>query len=435
MDDFRPLEGIRVLSFEIVASLPAATRILADFGADVLRVVPPRFTGDQVIARLDGVASSKSTIFLDLQTPEGIDLAKALVRQADVVCNNFTPRVMKRFGLDYPALRALKPDIVSLQLTGFGSPGPWSEFPAYGPSIEASAGVNASIGEEGDEPVKLGSDVFADYVSGKYAVLAILAGLEHRRDTGQGSHSDVAMYESIIHLLGHLVVEASDTGKAPERRSNRDRTSAPQGIYPCAGDDEWLAITVVTDDQWRALRSAIGTAELDDAALDTAEGRMRRHDELDAVISAWTRTQDKRDVATRLQALGIPAGPVQDANDLPVDPQLTARGFFQMQAHREPVFGYGAHPHMAVTPVTVGFRRPPPVETSGDGADNRDALQRWLNLPAGEVSRLEEAGILVPPHPGPLVTLTQVPNTGGAVDPEFAERLGLPKFREPEVAR
>ena len=350
-----------------------------------------------------------------------------MVPVADIVCNNFTPRVMRKFGLDYASLMALKSDIIALQLTGYGAPGPWTDFPAYGPSIEAVAGMNASIGEDGDEPVKLGSDVFADYASGRYAALAMIAALERRRATGKGSYIDVSMYESIVHLLGELASETSRSGRPHERLGNRDHHLAPQGIYPCLGENQWVAISVQNDEQWAAFRSELGYPELVDPTLDNLDGRRQFHQRIDVVIGEWTASRKKNNVAARLQSLGIPAGPVQDVQDLPVDPQLAHRQFFQMQHHREPILGYRAHPHMAVTAQAEGFRRALPKETRGDGGNNRRVLRRWLGLGTAEVRALENLGALLPPRRSPFEDITGVFGTGGEVDPCFAQRLGLTK--------
>jgi crotonobetainyl-CoA:carnitine CoA-transferase CaiB-like acyl-CoA transferase len=253
----------------------------------------------------------------------------------------------------------------------------------------------------------------------------MVTALERRRVTGKGSYLDLSMYESMVHLLGELTVEASHRGRAPERSGNRVQQFAPQGIYPCLGDNQWVALTIQNDAQWAALRAEVGHSELQSSTLDSLEARKECHRHIDVLIGEWTRSQEKNSVAARLQSLGIPAGPVQDVDDLPLDPQLSQRQFFQLQTHREPILGYRAHPHMAVTARAEGFLRTWPKETKGDGGDNRRVLRRWLGLDAADVRKLEKGGALLPPRRAPFVNIAEVPATGGEVDPCFAQRLGL----------
>jgi benzylsuccinate CoA-transferase BbsF subunit len=426
---YRPLRGVRVLAFEVVAALPAATRMLADLGAEVLRVVSPE-RGGSLVERLDNVHTNKSTVVVDLRLHEGRELAKRLATRADIVCSNFRPRVLPSYGLDYDSLRALKSDIIVLQLSGYGTPGPWQEFPAYGPSIEAAAGLNALLGEPDEPPQKLGSDVYADYVSGRFAVLALLGALDRRRRTGEGQYIDLSMYESLAHLLGDALLTAAATGEPIPRLGNRDAAIAPQGIYPCAGPDEWLAVSVATDDQWRALRDLIGHPCLTDPCLERLEERRRRHDAIDAGLADWTRRHDKETAARLLQARGIPAGPVAKASDVPFDPQHAHRGFFTMVRHTEPVAERAAHPHTTLPWIVEGSPRPELIEAPQGDREARRILKAWLGMTARDVRRLREAGALRDPAPPRGEWRTVVKGPGGPVDPDYAERLGLPAAEE-----
>src|SRR5579883_2742348 len=228
MPGWMPLRGVRVLAFEGAFSLPSGTRLLADLGAEVVRVGRPGGEYGSYIGVIDGIGLNKRSITVDLRTPEGNAVARRLVEKADMVCNNFTPRVMKQFGLDEPALRAIKPDLITLQLSGYGSPGPWQDFQAFGPSTEAAAGMNALMGMPADPPMRVGSGVFADQASGRFTAQALLDALEHRRRTGEGCCLDLSMTECIISLLGASIVYAARTGQAPARTGNRDPLAAPQ---------------------------------------------------------------------------------------------------------------------------------------------------------------------------------------------------------------
>lgn len=473
MSGFQPLRGARVLSFETAFSLPSGTRTLAELGAEVVRVGRLDHSTSDYINYVDGNAFSKLSLALNLQHAEGQALARRLVERADVVCNNFRPRVLERFGLGEADLRALKPGLITLQLSGYSATGGWRDYPAYGPSVEAAGGMNALSGGEDDPPVRVGSGVFADQASGRYAALALIAALERRQRTGEGQSIDLSMYESIVHLLGDAIVSTAKRAASPARRGNRDALYAPQGIYPCQGADEWLAVTVKTDAQWRAFRdlltevypeereagaegaspcgvsaenastarfalptddprTALGAADdsgpcslLQDPELDRAPGRRRRHDELDALIGSWTRRLEKNEAAALLQARGIPAGPVQKPGDLPFDPHLAARGAFSQVQHARPMLGATAHPHLTTPWQAAGRARHTLRDAPGDGAENARVLRRWLGLRAGEVARLERDGVLAPFRPFQLVPPT--PATGAPVDPVFAARLGLPR--------
>lgn len=420
---FEPLRGVRVLAFEAAFSLPAGTRTLAELGAEVVQVSRPERVSGDYITVVDGNTLSKFSLGINLQTEDGRALARALARQADAVCNNFRPRVMERYGLDAAALHALKPELIVLQLSGYGATGPWRDYPAYGPSVEAAGGINALSGDETDPPVRVGSGVFADQASGRYAALALIAALEQRRRTGKGQYIDLSMYESIVHLLGDAVLGAARHGRQPPRRGNRDAVCAPQGIYRCAGDDEWVAITVTSDAAWRALCGLIDDPRLCDPALNTAAGRHRCHDLIDQAISAWTRCKHKADVAAILQARGIAAGPVHKPGDLPVDPHLAARGTFSMVQHGQPRLGAMAHPHLTTPWQAAGYARHPLRDTSGDGAHSDAVLRRWLGLRPAEITALRTAGAVLPFRqyrmaPPPVAD-------GTPVDHDFATRLGL----------
>ena len=434
MRRYRPLRGIRVLSFEAAFSLPAATRVLSELGADVVRIGRP--TGDfpPFTHRTDGSALNKRSVSVNLQHEAGRSLAFELATRADIVCNNFRPRVLRGLGLSYQALSVRRPDIIMLQLSGYGTPGPWQDIGAFGPSVEAAGGMDTSIGAPTDPPTKVGSTVFADQTAGRYAVLAIVTALERRRATGQGRYIDLSMYEGIAHMLGDRIIGAARAGRAAARLGNRGTLCAPQGVYPCRGDDEWLALSVCSDAQWRALCGVLGGGLREDALPDKfmSAGMARRaeeHDRIDRAIAAWTRSRTKEDAAELLQARGVPAGPVQKVSDMPFDPQLRFRKAFQEVRHVEPVLGYQAHPHLTLAWRIAGFSRPPLDDARPDGADNRAVLRSWLGVSARGVAELEKSGALVPARLPPVPPGNRLPRV--PVDPDFAERLGLEPAAEP----
>jgi crotonobetainyl-CoA:carnitine CoA-transferase CaiB-like acyl-CoA transferase len=459
MRAYRPLRGVRVLTFEAAFSLPSGTRTLAELGAEVVQVGRPGQGDFGFIAWVDGAVLNKALVSLDLKCEEGVAVARRLALAADVVCNNFRPGVMKRYGLDYASLAAEKPGMIVLQLSGYGGPGPWEEFGAFGPSAEAVGGLWTATGRDGDPPMQAGSGVFADQLGGRYAAFAVLAALARRARTGEGQMLDLSMAESIALHLGERMLRAARDSAPPARTGNRAEEIAPQGIYPCKDEggrttgkdeggrmkdeiaerddlhpssfrlhpsDQWVALSVLTTEQWRALRDLVADPLLADPALEDVAARRRRHDEIDAAIGAWARRHTKEEAATLLQERRIPAGPVQRVSDLPHDPQYRSRGSFQTMRHPRPMMGYAAHPHLTLAWQVEGRRRPIPAASDGPGADNRRILKRWLGMSAGEVRRLERSGALLPPRPLTLAAPAAPAFEGARIDPAFAERLGLP---------
>jgi crotonobetainyl-CoA:carnitine CoA-transferase CaiB-like acyl-CoA transferase len=231
------------------------------------------------------------------------------------------------------------------------------------------------------------------------------------------------MYEAIVHLLGERVLGAAASGHPPARPGNRSPFYAPQGVYPCAGNDEWLALSVRDEAQWQALCDQAATDELAALRLLDREARQAQHDRIDTAMCAWTATCSKEDLARALQARGIAAAPVQKASDMPFDEQLLSREAYRPVVHPEPVLGHVAHPHLTLSWRTEGRVRPRLHDATPEGSDNRAVLRQWLGLRASEVVRLLREGALLTPVDKPVVRYPGV--VGAPMDPDFAERLGL----------
>ncbi len=427
---FKPLEGIRVLSFETAFALPAGTRALHDLGADVVRVASPAGNAfGRYVSITDGVFHGKSCVSIDLTLERGRAIARDLAREADVVCNNFRPSVLEKYGLGANALRQMKPELIVLQLSGYGTPGPWSNYPAYGPSTEAAGGLFKLMVEKEERPFRFQTGVFSDQLSGRHAAFAITSALLKRHATGEGATIDLSMTECITHLIGEEVVAASlNDGQLTEwqqerrRHPNRDRRHAPQGIYRCRGDDEWVSISITSDDAWRALCTF-----LDDFDPDLAvEARRASHDAIDRQLSAWTSEQDKDTVMARLQASGVAATAVRTVRDSANDPQFLARQTLQMVQHKEPLLGYDAHPHPPLPWRILGRLRRRFTDFRRTGQDNPAVLKRWLGLRRREISRLETDGVLY--RSDALDMNARQPSSHH--DPRFAEIVGLASGRE-----
>ena len=435
MKTWQPLAGVRVLSFELAFALPAGTRALHDLGAEVVRVSPPARQVDRYIGFIDGVFQGKSSISIDLAQRQGRDVAQALAARADVVCNNFRPGVLDKYGLGADSLRRVHPELITLQLSGYGTPGPWSQFPAFGPSTEAAGGLNRLLVNEGEVPLRVGPGVFSDQLAGRYAALAVVSALHERRTTGAGVALDLSMTAGITHMLGQSVTRVLMDGAMPVRHGNRDRRFVPQGLYrtldPAAGttdlqaSDEWLALSIANDSQWRKLVDCVAADSPDadwDADWDAAE-RWRRHDEIDATLHTYCATRRKDDLAQQFQSAGVPAAPVRTVKDQALDPNIKARGTLPLLHHAEPVLGYAAHPHPELPWRIVGQARRKPGHYRHTGCDNSAVLRDWLGYSQAQVRRLAARNVL---YEEPSLELRSPPATRHH-DPAHAAVLGLPR--------
>lgn len=443
MKTWQPLAGIKVLSFELAFALPAGTRALHDLGADVVRVSPPARQVDRYVGFIDGVFQGKSCISLDLTKPEGRDVAARLAAEADVVCSNFRPHVLAKYGLGADVLRERHPRLITLQLSGYGTPGPWSNYPAFGPSTEAAGGLNRLLVNEGEVPVRIGSAVFSDQLAGRYAALAVIGALEQRRRTGEGQKLDLSMTAAITHMLGQSMTEAWRLGETPQSFGNRDQRFVPQGVYRCAPAasaanssavtddngapaDQWLAISVASDKQWRALCGVLGEDLLSAHELNvtmTAAQRWHLHDAIDAALDEYCGSSTKDELANQLQQLGVPAAPVRTTADQATDPNIAARGSLQMVRHKQPVLGYSAHPHPVLPWRLVGKSRRRLGDYRHTGVDNAAVLKRWLGASKAEIQALKAAGVLY----AEAELEIKPRRRSRSYDPDHAAKLGLPR--------
>ena len=428
-----PLTGVRVLDLTRVWAGPLAARLLGDLGADVIKIEAAWARGSGEVPAAAGPAThlypdddvgdrpwnreisfgklnrNKRGVTLELDRPRGRELFLRLVETADVVIENFTPRVMGKLGLDPAALQAVHPRLVCVSMPGFGSTGPYRDWLAFGPLIEAMSGQMARMGYADGGPCRSGL-AWPDPVTALHAASATVAALLARGSAParRGPVVEVPMLESMICFVGDEILAAQARGAPSPRRGNRHAERAPQGVYPCAGSDRWIAISVTSDDEWRALWAE---ASLDDAwpaactgaGLDPATAgaglaeRQRRHDEIDRALAAWTSRQEPDALMRRLQECGVIAATVADAERLVDDPQLAHDGFWVELEHRE--IGRRRYPGIALrfseTPAT--FRRAAPCL----GQHNREVLGGELGLAPEEIDTLEREGVIADrPPPG-----------------------------------
>jgi crotonobetainyl-CoA:carnitine CoA-transferase CaiB-like acyl-CoA transferase len=409
-----------VLDLTRVWAGPLAGRILGDLGADVilveapfargprelpavaarvLRMYPQNELGERPWNRVGGfnkLNRSKRGITLRLDRPEGKQLFEALVRHADVVLENYSPRVMPQLGLDGGRLRQLNPHVVHVAMPGYGASGPRRDWVAFGPLIESGSGLSSVMGYRDSGPYRSGI-AWPDPVSGLSAVAALMIALRDREADVErrGRAVEVAMIEAMTCFVGEQLLAAQARGSDAERLGNRSATRAPQGCYPCAGDDRWIAISVTSDAEWQLL---CGLAGLDAAWRDMplAE-RLAAHDAIDDALAGWTRAQPADDRMRELQAHGLIACAVSDARDLVGDPQLAARDFWVRLDH--PDAGRHSLPGMPIrlSATPARFRRPAPCL----GQHNREVLGELLGLDAARLDELEAQGVLVE-EPPPL---------------------------------
>ncbi len=346
--DPRPLAGLKVVDLMWAVAGPTSTRTLADFGATVVRIetessvdgsrtVGPFLNeepGPDNTGIFQNMNAGKLGLALDLGRPEAREVVRDLVRWADVITESFSPGAMARWGLDYASLREVNPDIIMVSSCLMGQYGPLAHYAGFGTMAAAICGFHHMTGWPDLAPVGPFS-AYTDYVAPRFTVAALLAALDHRDRTGQGQHLDFSQAEASLHLLAPALLDYHVNGRVRERQGNDDDRFAPHGVYPCAGDDRWVAIACETDDQWQALAAelALDPALSTDPALATAAGRLSRRRELDDAIAASTSGCPPADVEARLQRKGIPAHQVQNAPECTVDPQLEHLGHFVSVPH------------------------------------------------------------------------------------------------------
>ena len=387
------LSDVRILDLTRVWAGPLATRILADFGAEVIKISDPRAPLDRVNGTNNKLNRNKSSVALRLDHEEGRRMFLELVAVSDVVVENFRPRVMRNFELTYERLREVRPDVIMCSMPGFGTTGDYADYPAFGPSVEAMTGLPSMMGYEGGPP-RTSSLAYPDPIAGLNAVAAMMTALRHRRRTGQGQFIDVALTEGPICQIGERVVAHSRTGERPARAGNSHPDHAPYGVYPAAGDDEWIAVCVTSDAEWRALCELMDAPALaSEPAYGAAKDRVARRAELDAIVAEWSRVRDAGTVASALQARGVAAGRVANNRQLLDDTHLNARGFFAEIV--EPDVGVKKYPGQPIRMDGAPPAMPPGMPqwkpSARLGEHSRQVMTELLGMTPQRANRLERA--------------------------------------------
>ena len=331
-----PLEGIRVLDFTWVVAGPVATRILADHGAEVIKLErKPGPPGSRQTGLQGDLHRNKLSIAVNMAHTRGIEIARKLAQRSDLVIDNFSARVMRSWGMDYASLSRVKPDIICVSMSGLGHTGPRANYVSYGPTLQALSGYTLLMTESGGEPAGYGYS-YADMAGGYTGALAALMALWNRRRTGRGQFVDLSQFEAVVSLIGPSLLDIAVNGRdqSPPGYRSQELPAAPHGVYRCRplgdDDDRWLAIAVRGQAEWDRFVGAIGSpAWAYDAKFRTLYVRTRNSAELDANVSRWTIERVAEEAMERLQRAGIAAGVVSNGADIcERSPQLRARGFW-----------------------------------------------------------------------------------------------------------
>lgn len=397
-----PLAGVRVVDLTVFWAGPVATSVLGDLGADVIKIESiqrpdgMRFAGAARKEQLwewspvfAGNNPGKRAITLNLSSEDGMALLKRLIATADVVTENFSPRVLEQFGLSWEVIHAINPRAILMRMPAFGLDGPWRDRTGFAMTIEQTSGLAWMTGYPDMPLVVRGA---CDPLGGMHAVFALLLALEHRRRTGEAQLVEVPLLEPALNIAAEQVIEYSAYGTLLQRAGNRSPYAAPQGVYRCAGEDEYAAVAVATDSQWKALRELLGNPPwAQDPALATAAGRRAAHDELDVHLERWTGTMKAEQAAEKLVAAGVPAQRLINGHYLTPNPQLDHRRFFQVMQH--PVTGQTRYPGlpMAFSGLPRHLHKSPPPTL---GQHNDEILGHELGLSDSELARLRATKII-----------------------------------------
>lgn len=397
-----PLEGVKVADFSWIGVGPITAKSLADHGATVIRIEtddPPDrlrlvgpFTNDEIgINRCQFYGSfntSKMSLQLNLKNPVGSDVARRALEWCDIALDSFTAGTMDRLGMGYEAAREINPDIIMATTCLFGQYGPAAKVAGYGYHAAAISGFYEVTGWSDRAP---GGpwNAYTDTIAPRFLTTTLLAALDHRRRTGEGQYIDQAQMESALHFLAPELLDVQVSGRSARRNGNFDPSFAPHDSYPCAGDDQWCAIAVETDDQWQALCSAMGSPEWAmDTALDTAEGRREHRDEIDAQLGEFTINHDPWALMELLQESGVPAGMVQRSSDHQADPQLAHREFFRHLNHPE----MGEVPYEGHQYKIAGYNNGPRTPAPCLGEHTYEVLTELLGYDGDEVTEILISG-------------------------------------------
>ncbi|MBI4463203.1 MAG: CoA transferase [Acidobacteria bacterium] len=397
------LDDTVVVEFAAFAAGPCVGKYLANQGAFVVKVesrsrldgfrvhYPPYKDNIKGPNRSGVFAMNNDCVYsvgINLKVPAGLELAKKLVAKADVVIENFTPGTLKKLGLSYDVLARVNPRVVMLSTCNLGQTGPRSQHPGFGSQLTSLSGFTHLIGEPDQTPAIVYGP-YIDYIAVGYGYVAILAALEHRRRTGQGQYIDLSQYETGLQFLAPALFQQQLLGSSPTRQGNRHECAAPHGVYPCAGEDSWCAISVFTDAQWSRLGQAMGNPDwASSLRFATPLARKESEAELDHRLGQWTLTFRAEDLMQTLQKVGVHAAKVNNMADLFSDPQLAHRRLWRPVQHKETGVHQAEMPAFELSATPCAQPRPEPCLNE----HTELVLEKLLGLSKAEIERLTAEG-------------------------------------------
>lgn len=431
-----PLEGVRIAAVTVVWAGPHVTQLLAEWGADVIRVEPmnriqpysrlslqrqsaevQRLSAQSGMtfaltpdldpgedpwnrsAAFNAHARNKRAMTCDITSPEGHEAFLKLIAECDVLVENNVPATIERAHITYEELREVNPRLIMLRMPAFGLEGPYKNFRGFGTHVEGMIGHHHLRGYEDLGPDYTGDAYTADAIAGILGAFAVTAAIRHRDRTGEGQQIEMPLAEAFLPVLGEWILEYTYNDRVAPSQGNSHPNHAPHGVYPASGDDEWIAIDVETDAEFEALNGVLGSALHEDARFTTNAARLEHRSALDAALGEYTAAHDKYELFHALQEQGVIAGPVMDELAALESPQLEARGWFEEVTQR----GVGTHRHpgilfkMANTPNQI--RRPPPAL----GEDNDDIYLDLLGYTREEYDALIAKGLVGTTYPESLL--------------------------------
>jgi len=405
-----PLEGLRVIDLGWVWSGPMVGCILADMGAEVIklehseRLDNTRLRGSPIIEgkKVEGKSielgpyyhnlnRNKLSIRLNLKRPKGIELFKTLVKASDILIENFTPKALRKLGLGYENLKEVRPDLIMLSLSTAGQNGPISDMLGYAPVISSLSGTESLVGYEGEPPLGMMTFGLSDPNAGTHAFFAVMVALWHRERTGEGLYIDMSQLEASCALLGEALLEYQINGRIMGPEGNRHNKQSPHGMYPCKGEDRWVAISVDSDENWAKLRHVMGDPDwAKDPDLQKENGRLIRRNDLDERLAAWTTNFSREEIVETLQMQGIAAIPV-----LSMEEQYKDRHYQYRRIHEEvthPLLGkellFAVPWKLSETPGSI--RKSAPLLGEHDGY----VYETVLGLSSKDVQKLKKEKII-----------------------------------------
>ena len=401
------LNKIRVLELTTAVAGPVAGCVLADMGAEVIKIessggrslkspgAPPPIEGapDHPYNRtafFNELHRGKKLLSLDLKHEDGKNIFLQLVENADVVMENFSPKIVGRLGIDYAELKKIKNDIICVSMPAFGKSGPYESRASYGPGIDAMSGLSHLTGFPDGNPGKP-AQFYCDQNAGLTAALTVMGAVRHRNRTGQGQYIELAMLEGEMQLIAPALMDVMMNSRSPNRTGNRHDRFAPQGVYRCKGENEWVAITVRTDIEWQSLANLIGKPEVakDNRFIDL-NGRQIHHEDIDKLVENWTPTLTPQEAETVMQGAGIPAGALLNLNEAFTHPQFQHRNTLVHVEH--PEMGTFPHTRTAWRSKNKNEGVAGPAPTFGNA--NKYVLSDLLNFSQEEQQKLKDLGIV-----------------------------------------